>query len=73
MINTCKGDVDVLQVRAGIDDFRFKGHVGDDEDIGVLGFFNLDGWVIIAFIRSKFIAFFLQGFYIRIKQFLADT
>ena len=73
VVDTGKGDVDVLQVRAGIDDFRFKGHVGNDEDIGVLRFFNLDGWVIIAFIRSKFIAFFLQGFYIRIKKFLADT
>ena len=67
VVDTGKGDVDVLQVRAGIDDFGFEGHIGDDEDIGVLGFFNLDGRVIIAFIRSEFIAFFFQVFHIRIK------
>ena len=67
MIDACKGHIDIFQFRAGIDDFCLQGHVSDDEDIGILCFFNLDGRVIIAFIRSKFIPFFFQGFHIRIK------
>ena len=67
MIDTRKGHVNIFQFRTGVDDFCLQRHIGDDEDIGILCFFDLDGRVIIAFIRGEFIAFFFQRFYIRIK------
>ena len=73
VVDARKGNVDVFQVRAGVDDFAFQGHVGDDEDIGVLGFFDLDGRVVVAFVSGEFMALFPQRLYVRIEKFLADS
>ena len=41
MVHTGEGHINVLEVGAGGDHFPGQGHIGDHDDIGILGPFNL--------------------------------
>ena len=73
MVHARKGHVDELQVLAGADDLALEGHVGDHEDVRVLGALDLDVHVHVARIGRKLVALFFQLLGVGGEEFVGDA